>query len=515
MKNLFTLLSAAVLCLGIGQPLRAQNKVINGSFEIRNYEPRGLANIAPGGDYDDLPNWTNIASTPDFMASTSQANFYVNTVQRDSYNPFYPQQGTGCVAVVNPGLGPQYFEYIGQRLSGLAVGNVYRVTYYVRQRPSSNYRARISLTVHPSQTAPPTRGQSGSFYGFTPAPVAAITSNYVTNYQNWTLVTGTFTAQSSTPWIVIGAEAVAPDYVDPSGSNPLYISPTFANDGTPCEYIDNVSVVDLGAGGVASISGPSTICNGQSTTFTANPAMSCVWGASPSSLFSTTSGYGSTFTPNLVANASGTGTITATFLNYPGGTVTVTKTVTVLPPCPDASGFGLGLIRGPHDCLGPRCYFDFNIVNPYGWPYRWSLYGTYNESAPSIAVGRTTTSPFVPFPNGVTTITVYCVFHDPSGCCDDVPVPYTIHYSGDPTNPRQAVPGAGGAPTSAYPNPSADHLELPVRATNAELLNSAGTVVLRGTGDSSLDLRSVKDGTYYLRTVVNGKTTTQRVEVKH
>jgi hypothetical protein len=243
------LLAALLLCLGLRLPASAQpgNLVINGDFETRNQEPQGRDNITL--TYNDLPNWERVRGTPDYLTSTTP-NYAVNTqYNRDPavfgpYAPFLPHGGTGCLYLASDVPGTSTHESVTQHLSGLVVNHIYQVSFYVLRRPSTPYKAKTVLTVHSAKPVP----DFGQPTGYSPAPTAIILSPYVTNTNNWLLVTGTFVAQSTDPWIMLGFEYAASVYDGSlyyddgyNGGPPIYGGPNNLG-----HAIDDVSIVDAG-----------------------------------------------------------------------------------------------------------------------------------------------------------------------------------------------------------------------------------------------------------------------------
>jgi hypothetical protein len=268
-------------------------------------------------------------------------------------------------------------------------------------------------------------------------------------------------------------------------------------------------------------------CPGSPVTFTAHPG-AYAWRTSPAGMFTPPSlDNSATFT--TYANV-GTGTVTA-HTYYDEDYVAVTKTITA-KACPTESDYSIVQLLGQNSCNTNRCHYNFSITGPAGsgpLDYHWSLYGTYYDMVynprtggyidrPSIAVGRNTTSPFVPLPtgNGPGTMTIYCVFRDPSGCCDDVAVPVDIQYDGIWGEVhRNSVAGSETAATGAYPNPASESLTLPAGITGAVLLNSQGRVVQRSEVGGKVNVRELPAGLYNLQMQQNGKLLNQHIEVKH
>lgn len=259
---------------------------------------------------------------------------------------------------------------------------------------------------------------------------------------------------------------------------------------------------------------PTTTCSGNPLTFTASPGNNISWATSPAGAFTPASGTGSSFTTTPSSPTAITGTVTAT-RTICLAPQSFSSNIAIRPACPGPTNFPITQIQGQHTCLTNRCYYTFSITNPLGWPYNWSLDGSYSST--SIAIDRATPSPFVPLPtgNGPGTMTIYCVFRDPSGCCDDVVVPVQIWYDGIyGEHHRGSTIGGNTLTTKVYPNPANDYLTLPAGASQVEFRNAMGKPVLNSS-QNAVDVQKLPDGLYSVTYLIDGKATTQRIQIKH
>ncbi|MDO7877363.1 LamG-like jellyroll fold domain-containing protein [Hymenobacter sp. ASUV-10] len=280
----------------------------------------------------------------------------------------------------------------------------------------------------------------------------------------------------------------------------------------------NTAPIFLGIGCISctpsAFTAPTATCSGSSLTFSTSPDNNISWQTSPAGVFTPSSGTGSSFTTTPSSPTAIIGTVTATRTNC-SNPQSFSSNIAIRPTCPESTDFPITQTRGQYNCLTNRCHYDFSITNPLGWPYNWSLDGSYSST--SIAVGRATPSPFVPLPtgNGPGTMTIYCVFRDPAGCCDDVVVPVTIWYDGIYGEiHRSSTSGTTLLPTQAYPNPASDYLTLPAGATQVEFRSVMGKPVLNSS-QNKVDVQNLPDGLYSVTYLLDGKSTTQRIQIKH
>jgi hypothetical protein len=241
MKKLLSLLSTAVLALGLHLPTVAQ--VVNGDFEINNQQPQGRINIASTpyngpSDYDDLPNWLGVHGTPDYLNGSTRVGVANTLINNDDpaapYAPYIARSGEGCVKLAATAYltDRSHDERITQEISGLTPNRVYVAQFYVRRRPTTYFTRKLSLAVH---TAIP------QYSGSTPStpPYKQIISDYVVDIDNWTLVSGEFVAPSASCWISIGY-----DDSDPVVDTSIAYSPQPGGQYTLEYIIDDVSVVE-------------------------------------------------------------------------------------------------------------------------------------------------------------------------------------------------------------------------------------------------------------------------------
>jgi len=244
------------------------------------------------------------------------------------------------------------------------------------------------------------------------------------------------------------------------------------------------------------IYGPDVMGCGQGPfTFQASPTNGTIWQVTPANLVTSSSGYGSTFTTNAVSGASGQITITATFYNYPGGTRTVSKTVTIQGPPP------IGPILAEADHTAGRLTATISPlqgISYYNW-YKDGVLLTTNHNASVIWIiprsgcdGYTVRVEAVT-PCGTTQTSVFA----PGMHCDNVRT------------------------SEVYPNPATDKLMVSTRGTNATttLLDARGNVrrqMVMGNGRTraELDVSGLPAGMYLLRIVEqDGTTSNQQVSI--
>jgi hypothetical protein len=198
MTTRFTQALLLVLLWTLPASIRAQ--VANGDFETRSQPPQGPANIyGPGARYDDLPEWQGIppqtslnSAGGDYLASPA-ADAQVNPLGNPYGGPFTPHGGTGCVAIrrspSTTGADQGMYE-----VARVVPGHTYQVDFYVLRRPTSHYAEKLVMLF---SIFPPTWTTSGGVKTIAPSPYATITTPPISDYQNWTHVTGTFVAQGN------------------------------------------------------------------------------------------------------------------------------------------------------------------------------------------------------------------------------------------------------------------------------------------------------------------------------
>ena len=245
------LLKALPLAVGLffvaiwSAPVAAQ--VVNGDFETRTQDPQGPNNIyGVGSRYDDLPNWevivgsNSIEGTGDYLASPA-ADPSMNPYITPYGGAFAPHNGSmGCIALRrNRSFGRDQGVY---EAALVIPGHTYQVDFYVLRRPLGNYAEKIRLIV---TNQPPSRTSVSSGYTIYPTPYATITSPAISDYNNWTHVTGSFVAQGATngsAYTFIGLtydQALAPYDPQVYSLSNVYGSEYYA--------IDDVSLTDLTA----------------------------------------------------------------------------------------------------------------------------------------------------------------------------------------------------------------------------------------------------------------------------
>jgi hypothetical protein len=499
------------------------NLVPNGGFEDQKVSmlSGSLGNVYRPGGLDELSNWqSTITTTADYYATNSLGtNTHPNTSLFGSFMPYEGRGSLGLLALqplpVNQG-GPFYAEYATVDLGStntLQAGSDYYASMRVYSAGNGQYASYVGMNL--SAASPINYTPTSSYTRLSSnAGDQLIVSSGPVSAQQWTPVAQVITPGTALRYLTVGNFGPATATVSNVRPNAPY---PYAY-----VYVDDVQLYKIPtAGANKSCPAPTGVDLGETCSI---PGATYAWrsSASGSTVLGTSPMY------HVTSTVTATYTLTVTLPNVANPySSSATVTACPPPPCPTLADYSVTQLSGQYSCLTNRCHYDFAISGPSS-DYHWSLNDTYYDMVsirgryvdqPTIAVGRDTPSPFVPLPtgHGPGTMTIYCVFRDPSGLCDDVAVPVVIWYDGIYGEiHRSGTTGNSSAPTGAYPNPASERLTLPVSATEAELLNSAGTVVLRASSAQRvLDVHELPAGTYYLRTLQEGKATTQRVQVTH
>lgn len=213
MKNKFSLYAAGLLMAPLA--LCAQDLVKNASFDVSGAQPTGWSQI------DRTEGWTNgNGGTVDLYSTQagkcaknvsipenhqgSQAAFdgdsYAGIIayQDAKANRYLPDLITKLEVGEEEGYG-RYSEYITTELSApLVAGKAYRITYQVSLsdksgRAISNLGAYVSME-HPMQMS----------NAFMDAQPSFVMPQVISNKDDWTPVTGTFTAKGGEKFLTLG-----------------------------------------------------------------------------------------------------------------------------------------------------------------------------------------------------------------------------------------------------------------------------------------------------------------------
>lgn len=279
---------------------------------------------------------------------------------------------------------------------------------------------------------------------------------------------------------------------------------------TPCYCATNLS-----------LSGPDIVCQSGSAFNLGNvPAgASVTWQATPSSLFPTSSGTGTS--PNISASNSpsgGVGTITFTVATSCNST-TISKTVWVGNPLmPSVTGSTL-VTAGSLEYYSTAPYpndpsFSEQKINPsgYEWTFPWTPTNagwqcySCNLQSTGITPGSLSTQISLRTQNacGFSPARIYEVFVQQTDC----------------------PPGGCEEPFIVYPNPTSEELSIAINGTENKvgtsdvvLRDSNGTAVYSGrtSGNEQLKLpvKNLKEGTYYLTVTYKGETKQRKILVQH
>lgn len=260
---------------------------------------------------------------------------------------------------------------------------------------------------------------------------------------------------------------------------------------------------------LSSISGPYQICEYPTSTFSVNSSQ-VTWTASPSYLFTTTSGSGSQFSTAAAAGQQGTGTITATLAC--GGSVS--KTITVGPAEPS------GYYNGPNGSGRRLATVQFVPAGQYTMfmdqPYTF----TFTSSSSSVVLNQTSGS--------------YTSFYLPAG--QGVSIRATASGAGCGYRGTFVFSTSSGYGYMATPNPSSSELtvaatdsadDTPQDATTAKGTKSEFTADLYDTygkkvktkrsaqGKAVLNVRDLPEGLYNLRVGEGKNAYSEHIQITH
>lgn len=284
--GLFVLLLMAMLAI---IPARAQNLVLNPSFEDYNSCPTGLSGFAFTPTYIDFPtadHWVSPVkqASPDYFNGCAQALTGVSTPN----NTFGYQQartGNGYAGIIaweseykNGNLVLDFSEYIQTKLAQpLQAGERYCVTYYVSPSVSSKQQYNfigideVGVNFAHSQYSEPAGYLMNMSYDIvTPAGM------FLQDTSAWIKVQEIYTARGGEEWLTLGRFG---DGVRTPNFQPIYPAVPDPNLNNRCYlYIDDVSVIKLAK---------------SDTTFTVQDSSYCVKSMLPMTLAS--SGYDGTY----------------------------------------------------------------------------------------------------------------------------------------------------------------------------------------------------------------------------
>ena len=288
--------------------------------------------------------------------------------------------------------------------------------------------------------------------------------------------------------------------------------------------------VGLGSPVAYVMNGPEMICPNTSVTYTATASNTgVVWQASPANLFTTSSGYGTSFTTASAPGAAGFGTITATYINSTGCVQTLQKRVNVNTGAAIVGSYrrqgtstSYPLANYSNPALSAGTYeitltmvnaLSYSTINATFSPWSFqdsnagSAYNSNNNTKGTIVVGLT----------GGTQIQAQAT----SGCTSAI---FACRISSNGTQGRSTY--------AAWPNPVNDVLTIEpsltdegsagaARASKAftvRLLNTYGVEIKtqRSAGEKmQLSTAGLREGLYILQIRSGEETTTQHIQVTH
>lgn len=255
-------ITALTFCLGLSKPAFAQ--LANGDFETQypNTPPSVEDNIQPNNSgVDQLPNWSvplQVTATSYGAIGTFAGFEATNAALATGMNPAQPfyyatfpsaphNNSTGRVGIKRSPT-PGDFQNDGMIMQQVTLtpGHQYQVSFWALKTSYAQYKSKMAFSVINSSSAPLFDNRQ-SVNSLVPAPYQVITSNYITDTNDWTQVTGTFTASASpsgtNTWVVVGFDRSGSTF-DASIGNP--------GSGSNTNYvIDDVSLMDMGCATVA------------------------------------------------------------------------------------------------------------------------------------------------------------------------------------------------------------------------------------------------------------------------
>jgi len=215
--------------------LDAQNLVPNPSFEDYTSCPTSVAQITLA-----TPWVTPTTGSPDYFNACATSSYC--SVPTNFFGNQIPRTGDAYAqAVFYPSFGADFREYSQVKLiSPLIAGQTYDVSFYTSLQDKAA-RASNNIGIYISTVAP----TSGGSINLPVTPQINETS-IITDYTNWTLISGTYTAVGGEEYITIGNfynDASTNTSINPVG-NSMYATFYLIEDvcvtpqgGTGCVYV--------------------------------------------------------------------------------------------------------------------------------------------------------------------------------------------------------------------------------------------------------------------------------------
>ncbi|MCC2546559.1 T9SS type A sorting domain-containing protein [Hymenobacter sp. BT175] len=519
----------------------------NGDFEAQGQAPTRINNVGGGSPGAGVPNdpipsqlqnWISpTAGTPDFYANNgTTADIRPATA---IYGPFVPFAGQGSVGL---GARMEYVdaggnwrdrvaEYVEAPVS-LTPGRYYGQfqVELTRNAAASNCGFNSGFGFQLSNGRLP--GANDGMRDFLPLTFVGVLSTQPVDQSyvdSWHRVSGQFTVSGENTLTLGFFNPDSPDYFPLPGRNPD-VPNTYV-------FVDNVELFRIPT------AGPKVVCSMQAVEIGEGcpiPGATYEWRVRGTSTVISTS------LPATVAPTTTT-SYELTVILPDGSTYTTSTSVSACPapPCPAGSGLGgqlefaseLGPIAYPPGSPSQNDYDDYCYSQRFSFTvpaaqttgatgYAWVVSGFdvtngnevtgYTESGPTMS--------FVPistYPNRLRNVNVTCIISYGSGCASGESYSSFTVVSADEYGNQCVMYRAPGQPKPttklAFPNPAVDFLTLPADVQQVELINQAGRVVLtqQQAQGGRLNVASLPEGLYMLRTLQEGKVATQRIQIRH
>ncbi|MEO6883950.1 MAG: gliding motility-associated C-terminal domain-containing protein [Bacteroidia bacterium] len=230
MKKTFFLLLFSLCLLAFTTKAQPQNLVTNPSFEISDTCPNNLGEISIA-----TPWISPTLGTPDYYNTCASAPSGVNA-PNNVYGSQNAHSGLGYGGFVTYSLyDSNYREYLQvQLLHNLIKGKKYCVSFFVSLADSVEYSTKDMGIFFSTKAI-----TSTNFFNLNQIPQIVEDTN-ITNKVNWTIVSGSFIADSTYSYITIG------NFDDDLQCNalPSGVSSSSPQYGGAYYYIDDVSVTE-------------------------------------------------------------------------------------------------------------------------------------------------------------------------------------------------------------------------------------------------------------------------------
>jgi hypothetical protein len=344
----------------------------------------------------------SFGGTPDVYNSGATGTFAVPANIMGSQAAHSGNGYAGFAALYNPASGPKR-EYIKMPLKcTLTAGVTYNVSYWISLADRSRYKANIDLIVY---NGPNPLGPGLGPIPVPSGPIHTFNSGFVSNITGWTNITGTFVANGTEDWIIVGnfltfdALSVAPAGTGPGTYDGSYV------------YIDDVSITPVN--NLVVSASPTVITCGGTSTLSNNLGFYLNW--SPSGTLSCNNCASPVASPLTTTSYIGS-------LSFcTGCSIADTVTVTVNPSITVNAGSDVTICAGQ----------STNLTATGATSYVWNP-------------GGSTSNPYSVSPSSTTTYTV--TGSVAGGCTNSDMVTVTVNPVGTVTiTPSSATISAGGS----------------------------------------------------------------------